>query len=152
MNYVAKIPCSFSHHDIIVVVEHIQLLQKLISACGDHAASNARLFQLNFSSQMKLVAIPFPPANLDPLVMWNLSQVKYLPVDAVKKSKEPGDDERQLSAGLSVCSILMGSPDTHKSITEEAPKQMSARWTRLAWPKCLLLKKCCHLQAVYRTN
>lgn len=69
-----------------------------------------------------------------PPVMWNLSQLKYLPVDAVKESKEPGDDERQLSAGHSVCSILMGSPDTHKSIKEEALKQMSSLWTRWARP------------------
>lgn len=57
-----------------------------------------------------------------------------MPVDAVKESKEPGDDERQLSSGRSVCSILMGSPDTHKSIMEEAPKELSALWTRLVWP------------------
>ena len=105
-----------------------------ISACGNHLASDAWMFQLNFVSQMKTVSVPFPPRNLDPPVMWNLSQLKYLPVDAVKESKEPGDDERQLSAGYSVCSILMGSPDTHKSIMEEAPEQLSARWTR---PACM---------------
>lgn len=105
-----------------------------MSACGDHSASGAWMFQLNPGSQMKKVAVPVPPANLNPPVMWNLSQLKYLPVDAVKESKEPGDDERQLSAGHSVCSILMGSPDTHKSIMEEAPKHMSALWMRLAWP------------------
>lgn len=57
-----------------------------------------------------------------------------MPLDAVKESKEPGDDGRQLSPAPSVCSILMGSPDTDKSIMEEAPKQMSPRWIRLAWP------------------
>lgn len=81
-----------------------------------------------------MVVILFLPTNLDLLVMWNLSQVKYLPLDAVKESKEPGDDGRQLSPAPSVCSILMGSPDTDKSIMEEAPKQMSPRWMRLAWP------------------
>lgn len=85
---------------------------------------------LIFSSEMKNMAVPFLPANFDLLVMWNLSQVKYLPGDAVEESKEPGDDERQLSAGHSVCSILMGSLDTHKSIMEEAPKRMSAKWTK----------------------
>lgn len=92
------------------------------------------MLQLSFSSPRKMVVILFLPTNLDLLVMWNLSQVKYLPLDAVKESKEPGDDGRQLSPGPSVCSILMGSPDTHKSIMEEAPKQMSPRWMRMAWP------------------
>lgn len=92
------------------------------------------MLQLSFRSPKKMVVILFLPTNLDLLVMWNLSQVKYLPLDAVKESKEPGDDGRQLSPAPSVCSILMGSPDTDKSIMEEAPKQMSPRWIRLAWP------------------
>lgn len=91
------------------------------------------MLQFNFIAQMKRVAVPFLPADLD-LVIWNLSWVKYLYMDAIKECKEPGNDERLLSAGHCVCSILVGSPDTLKSILEEAQKQMSALWKRLAGP------------------
>lgn len=59
-------------------------------------------------------ARPFEQAS--PLAIFDLSQLKCLAVDAVRESKEPGDDDRQLSAGHSVCSILAGSHRTHKSI------------------------------------
>lgn len=156
MNYVSKIP--HSHRGIIgggrvhTTTEKNWWAQSQISMRWSRgqlgSAVSAQFLLSDEAGGHPISASEFR----SPPVMWNLSQVKYLPVDAVKESKEPGDDERQLSAGLSVCSILMGSPDTHKSITEEAPKQMSARWTRLAWPKCLLPKQCFHLQAMCCTN
>lgn len=71
-------------------------------------------FQLSFSSLGTTFPQPFERAS--PLAIFDLSQLKCLAVDAVWVSKEPRDDDRQLSAGHFVCSILTGSHRTHMSI------------------------------------
>lgn len=57
-----------------------------------HSAKDTRVLQLSFSSPRKMVVLLFLPTHLDVPVMWNASRVKYLPLDAVRESKEAADD------------------------------------------------------------
>lgn len=76
--------------------------------------ASAFQFQLGFISPGTKFVQAFERAS--PLAIFDLSPLKCLAVDAVRESKEPADDDRQLSAGHSVCSILAGSQRTHKPI------------------------------------